>query len=74
MLRRWQLRPAAPYNDGIMIGSRFGQFEITAKLGEGGMGVVYEAFDSDLGRKVAVKVLPAKTAGDPNHLERFRRD
>jgi len=57
-----------------MIGSRFGQFEITAKLGEGGMGVVYEAFDSDLDRKVAVKVLPAKTADDPNCLERFRRE
>jgi len=57
-----------------MIGSRFGQFEITAKLGEGGMGVVYEAFDSDLDRKVAVKVLPAKTAEDPNRLERFRRE
>jgi TolB-like protein/Flp pilus assembly protein TadD len=57
-----------------MIGTRFGQFEITAKLGEGGMGVVYEAFDSDLDRKVAVKVLPAMTTEDPHRLERFRRE
>jgi serine/threonine protein kinase len=57
-----------------MIGSRFGQFEIVAKLGEGGMGVVYKVLDRELDRKVAVKVLPDKTAEDPNRLERFRRE
>lgn len=57
-----------------MIGSRIGHFEVVAKLGEGGMGEVYEALDTELDRKVAIKVLPAEMADDAGRLERFRRE
>ena len=57
-----------------MIGTRLGPYEITAKLGEGGMGEVFRARDSRLNRDVAVKVLPAGMSSDPGRLERFRRE
>jgi len=55
-------------------GDRLGPYEITAKLGEGGMGEVYRARDTDLGRDVAVKVLPSDLADNPEALSRFRRE
>ena len=57
-----------------MIGTRLGPYEITAKLGEGGMGVVWRARDSKLKRDVAVKVLPAAFTADPERLVRFERE
>ena len=57
-----------------MIGSRLGPYEITAKLGEGGMGEVYRATDSKLKREVAIKVLPAAFTTDPERLARFERE
>jgi len=55
-------------------GTRLGAFEIVAPLGEGGMGEVYRARDSNLGRDVAVKILPEGVALDPERLTRFRRE
>ncbi len=58
----------------VQAGSRLGAYEITAKLGAGGMGEVYRATDTKLNRDVAIKVLPAEVAGDPDRLARFKRE
>jgi serine/threonine-protein kinase len=58
----------------FMIGRRLGHYEITEKLGEGGMGTVYRARDTTLGRDVALKLLPASLAGDRERVARLERE
>jgi Tol biopolymer transport system component len=57
-----------------MIGTKLAQFEITSKLGEGGMGEVWLASDTKLDRQVALKVLPADFADDADRMARFERE
>ncbi|HVQ41589.1 MAG TPA: protein kinase [Vicinamibacterales bacterium] len=58
----------------LAAGDRLGPYEVVATLGAGGMGEVYRARDTSLGRDVAIKVLPASVADDPERLARFERE
>ena len=58
----------------LTAGTRLGPYEIAAQIGAGGMGEVYQAHDTKLGRDVAIKVLPEAFAHDPERLSRFQRE
>ena len=58
----------------ISVGSQLGMYEITALIGEGGMGRVFRARDTKLGRDVALKVLPDAWSRDPERLARIERE
>ena len=58
----------------LEVGSRLGHYDVTALIGEGGMGQVYQATDTKLNRQVALKILPEAFATDPDRLARFQRE
>jgi serine/threonine protein kinase len=58
----------------LTVGSRLGHYDVTALIGEGGMGQVYQATDTKLNRQVALKILPEAFATDPDRLVRFQRE
>jgi eukaryotic-like serine/threonine-protein kinase len=58
----------------ITPGTRLGVYEVTAQIGEGGMGQLYRATDTKLKRQVAIKILPPSLATDHDRLERFQRE
>ena len=58
----------------LTAGTKLGTYEVTSHIGSGGMGEVYQAHDSKLGRDVAIKVLPEQFARDPERLARFQRE
>src|SRR5262245_7593313 len=58
----------------LRIGGRLGPYEILSAIGAGGMGEVYRATDTNLGREVAIKVLPEAFPQDPERLARFERE
>ncbi len=55
-------------------GTRLGHYDVTSLLGEGGMGQVWQATDTQLNRQVALKVLPEAFTSDPDRLARFERE
>ncbi len=57
-----------------MIGKRLAHYDLTALVGKGGMGEVYRATDTRLGREVAIKILPRELSGDPERAARFERE
>jgi serine/threonine protein kinase/WD40 repeat protein/Tfp pilus assembly protein PilF len=65
---------AADMRPGDLIGRHLGEYRIVREVGRGGMGVVYEAVQESLGRRVALKILPARLGTEREFLERFRRE
>ena len=58
----------------LTVGSQIAHYDVTALIGEGGMGQVYQATDTTLNRQVALKILPPSLATDHDRLARFQRE
>jgi len=58
----------------LNVSDRLGHHDVTALIGEGGMGQVWQATDTQLNRQVALKILPDAFASDPDRLARFKRE
>src|SRR5687767_4990724 len=77
MSDRFAARDANRYTSGRLAltpGTRLGVYEVTAQIGQGGMGEVYRATDTKLKRQVAIKILPPSLAADHDRLARFQRE
>src|SRR6185436_11127755 len=74
MLRRARASARVGKNLPMVPGTVLGSYEIVSLLGTGGMGEVYRARDTTLGRDVALKLLPAALADDPERIARFQRE
>ena len=76
MIGDWHGRPARIIASPLALapGTRLGVYEVTAQIGEGGMGQVYRATDTKLKRQVAIKILPPSLAADADRLARFQRE
>ncbi|MEM7557798.1 MAG: serine/threonine-protein kinase [Planctomycetota bacterium] len=68
------VRPAQAATESQAMPAQVGDYRLIRKIGQGGMGVVYEAEQEALGRRVALKLLPTSVSQDPKLLERFRRE
>ncbi|MEN6407116.1 MAG: serine/threonine-protein kinase [Thermoguttaceae bacterium] len=66
--------PSAGLGVGLQPGMPLGDFQIVREIGRGGMGIVYEATQLSLGRRVALKTLPLAAGFDPKYLQRFRQE
>ena len=73
LLGGWGQSTGRAWFDDIKL-ERLGDFRIVREIGRGGMGIVYEAEQESLGRRVAVKVLPRQSLLDSRHLARFERE
>ena len=71
---RWRPPHIIHSNLALAPGTRLGVYEVIAPIGEGGMGQVYRATDTTLGRQVAIKILPDAFASDPDRMARFERE
>jgi serine/threonine-protein kinase len=69
-----EVNPVGPVSGGNLVGRKLGDYQLQSLLGAGGMAEVYRALELPLGREVAVKVLPAALAADPNYVTRFRTE
>jgi parallel beta-helix repeat protein len=70
----WPRTPQPPPRGELTLGQKVGQYELLEHIGRGGMGTVYRARDTQLGRLVALKFLAPERAGDPHFLHRFQRE
>jgi serine/threonine protein kinase len=74
LLHQLAVSPDAPLGPLLVPGTRLSRFQLTEQIGRGGFGIVFEAVDTELGRKVAIKLLHNRRVADPREIERFKRE